>query len=120
MSLDGQPDSVRYASVRSEGEARVEFHASYGPTSAPYEAGLGTLEHWLTERYCLYARAANGTLYRTEVHHHPWPLQRAEVEITQNDLLAPHGLSVYGPPPVLHFARRLDVVVWSPEAVACT
>jgi hypothetical protein len=33
--------------------------------------------------------------------------------IERNDLLRPHGLKVSGPPPLLHFGRRLDVVVWS-------
>ena len=35
----------------------AEFAGEYGPASPPYGAKPGTLEHWLTERYCLYARA---------------------------------------------------------------
>ena len=117
MSLTGTPDRIEYASERAEGSEPVEFRAAYGPTSKPYEATVGTLEHWLTERYCLYARSPRGTLYRAEVHHHPWPLQRAEATIERNQLLEPHGLQVEGPPALLHFARRIDVVVWSPEVV---
>lgn len=117
MSVRGLPERTRYRSFRLSGPRGVEFVASYGPSSEPYEAAPGSLEHWLTERYCLYARSPRGQLFRAEVHHHPWPLQRAEAEIERNDLLAPHGIRVTGPPALLHFSRKLDVVVWSPVAV---
>jgi uncharacterized protein YqjF (DUF2071 family) len=97
------------------GQAR--FEARYWPTSVVYAAAPGTLEHWLTERYCLYARSADGTVYRTEVHHQQWPLQQAEAEVTDNTISAAGGLPVSGPPALLHFARRLDVVVWPPERI---
>jgi uncharacterized protein YqjF (DUF2071 family) len=93
----------------------VHFEARYGPNSPPYLAKPGTLEHWLTERYCLYAMSTHGALSRTDVHHHPWPLQDAHATITRDDMLSPLGLSVTGQP-LLHYSRRLDVVVWSPGA----
>jgi uncharacterized protein YqjF (DUF2071 family) len=69
----------------------------------------------LTERYCLYAQSPDGQLFRAEVHHQPWPLQRVEAEIRQNDLLAPHGVAISGPPELVHFSRQIDVVIWRPE-----
>ena len=93
------------------------FSAHYRPTSPVYAAAPGTLEHFLTERYCLYAQSAGGSLWRTEVHHWPWPLQRAEATIGDNTISAAGGLPVSGPPPLLHFARRIDVAVWSPQRV---
>ena len=98
-------------------EGAAVFSARYGPTSEVYAAAPGTLEHWLTERYCLYAQRANGAIFRTHVHHWPWPLQRAEAEITANTISAAGGLPVSGPPALLHFARRLDVIVWKPGRV---
>jgi len=118
ISLSSASERVEYLSRRAGGAEPVEFRASYSPSSAPYEAAPGTLEHFLTERYCLYAQSASGTLYRSEIHHHPWPLQRAEAEIERNDLLRPHGLSVAGPPPLLHYAKKIDVVVWAPELLS--
>ena len=103
-------DVVRYTSRRKENQPVLE--ASYRPTSAPYESEPGTLEHWLTERYCLYARSPDGAIWRSDVHHVPWPLQAAEAEISQNTYLSSHGLSVVGRPRHLHFARRIDVVIW--------
>jgi hypothetical protein len=48
----------------------------------------------------------------------PWPLQHAEAVLHENDLFRPHGLEVQGEPALLHFSRRLDVVLWSPERIA--
>lgn len=105
----------RHATVYSSSRPGACFEASYMPVSSVYEAKRGSLEHWLTERYCLYAQSANGALYRNEVHHVPWPLQKAEARMDINTMLAMHGFDVHGPPALLHFAQRLDVVVWRGE-----
>lgn len=91
---------------------------TYGPVSPPYQSRPGTLEHWLTERYCLYAKAPDGSLWRNDVHHAPWPLQAARADIRQNSYLSVHGLDIVGPPTHLHFARSIDVVVWKGTRVA--
>jgi uncharacterized protein YqjF (DUF2071 family) len=104
--------------VYSSSRPGAGFEGSYSPISSVYEAKRGSIEHWLTERYCLYAQAPNGTLYRNEVHHVPWPLQKAEARIDVNAMFATHGLDIVEPPALLHFARRLDVVVWPGERVA--
>lgn len=114
MSLVEHAGAIRYRSRR----AGAEFAARYRPTSGVYRAARGTLEHWLTERYCLYALARDGSLWRNDVHHPAWPLQSVDVELLQNGMLAPHGLEVDGAPALVHFARRLDVVVWDAERVA--
>lgn len=89
------------------GEGRPSLAAHYRPATTPvYAATPGTLEHWLTERYSLYAVTPDGALFRTEVHHHPWPLQQATAEFTANTISAAGGLPVSGPPALLHFARR--------------
>ena len=116
-TTDDGPQTTASATVGRGLSSAVSFAARYRPTSPVYAAAPGTLEHWLTERYCLYAQAPDGTLTRTEVHHWPWPLQRAAAEITANTLPAAGGLPVDGPPMHLHFARRIDVVVWGPKRV---
>ena len=111
MSFQRKGDDITYQSDRVVGDAR--FAGSYGPTSPVYRSQPGTLDHWLTERYCLFAQDRRGQLIRNDVHHEPWPLQNARAEIATNTMLSPVGLSVDGPPPQLHFAERIDVVVWS-------
>ncbi len=92
--------------------APAQFEVRYRPVSAARAAQPGTLEYFLTERYCLYAHAPDGSLYRAEVHHKPWPLQQAEAEIMTNTIPAADGLPLAGPPALLHFARRIDVALW--------
>lgn len=106
---------VSYDAARLEGDAVVRFRARYWPISSPYEAKPGTLEHFLTERYCLYSQAPDGALYRGDVHHQPWPLQHAAAAIEVNDVAGPQGITLTGEPALLHFAKRIDVVVWAVE-----
>ena len=118
MHLAGSSERIDYESVRLSKPRGVAFRARYGPTGEPYSASPNSLEHFLTERYCLYARSPRGEILRAEVHHHPWSLQPAEAEIETNELLRPHGLSASGPPALLYFSRHLDVVVWPLTRVA--
>jgi uncharacterized protein YqjF (DUF2071 family) len=76
---------------------RGTFAAEYGPAGPPREPQPGTLEHWLTERYCFYT-VRGGNAWRTEVHHPPWQLQPAESNLDA---------------PIQHFSRAQDVVAWN-------
>jgi uncharacterized protein YqjF (DUF2071 family) len=104
---------IDYISRRASGSAT--FEARFEPVSGPYTTTPCTLEQWLTERYCLFAESPDRRIFRTDVHHRPWPLQQARADITRNTMLEAQGLPVGEGVPVLHFSRRLDVIVWSPE-----
>jgi hypothetical protein len=56
-------------------------------------------------------------LLRAEIHHAPWSLQTATAEIAESTIGDAQGIALPGPPPLLHFSRRLDVVVWPIERV---
>jgi uncharacterized protein YqjF (DUF2071 family) len=114
MSLSQEKDGIHYRS-RREG---ADFQATYRPTSEPRLTRPGSLEHWLTERYCLYAAAPDGSLWRNDVHHRPWPLQSAAADVERNTFADLHRMPIREPPVLLHFARRLDVVVWNAQRVA--
>jgi uncharacterized protein len=114
MSLIEDDSGVRYTSRRKG----ALFSATYRPTSDVYYSRKGSLEHWLTERYCLYALAPGGSVWRNEVHHAPWPLQAAQATLAHNTMLDFHGFPMTEPPALLHFARRVDVVVWKGERLA--
>ena len=86
------------------------FTARYRPAGDGFTAEPGTLEHFLTERYCVYT-ADGGRLYRAELHHQPWQLQPAEATIA-SATLAP--LALEGEPIAL-FAATQDVLVWPLE-----
>ena len=114
MSVTATADGFRYSSSRPG----AEYAGVYAPTSSPYLAKPGSLEHWLTERYCLYAETPDGTLLRNEVHHRQWPLQAARATFERNTMLDVHGVHVDEAPPLLHFAKRLDVIVWDADPIA--
>ncbi len=109
-------DGIQFSARREDGGP--VFEASYRPTSAVYESEPGTLEHWLTERYCLYAQAPDGSIWRNDVHHAPWPLQAAEAKILQNSYLPMAGRNLADSPAHLLFAKRIDVIVWNATRVA--
>ena len=52
------------------------------------------------------------SVFRAEIHHVPWPLQDAEAEIEVNTMAAAGGISLPDVRPLLHFSRKLDVLVW--------
>ena len=107
----------RYRAERFGALETIRLDADYAPAGPPSESAAGSLEAFLTERYCLYTLDSAGALLRCEVHHKPWPLQPATGSIDAAGLVAPHGLSLPSVPPLLHFARGVDVVVWSPRRV---
>lgn len=113
MALQQRGDWIHYRSRRiHRGASPAEFVGRYRPIGEVLPARPGTLEQWLTERYSLYTSDQQGRLYIGEIHHIPWPLQNAEAEIDLNSMAAASGISLPDQPPLLHFARRLDVAVW--------
>ena len=105
---------IHYTSYRTHGGATpAEFEGRYRPVGAAYASQPGTLEAWLTERYCLYTLGRRGEIYRGEIHHQRWPLQPAEAEIQANTMALACGLRLPDVAPVLHFARSLKTWEWS-------
>jgi uncharacterized protein YqjF (DUF2071 family) len=105
MSAGRRGDWVDYRSARAD----ARFDASFRPTGAEAAPRAGTLEHFLTERYCLYT-VHEGGVHRADIHHPPWPLQGAEAEFELNTI-PPDGLEVRGEP-LLHYSTRQDTLVW--------
>src|SRR5260370_328910 len=89
----------------------------YRPLGEVFRPQHGTLEYFLTERYCLYTTNWRGQIIRGEIHHAPWPLQRAEAEFAGNSMSASLGIAL-ALRPFLHFARRQNVLVWPPSKIA--
>jgi uncharacterized protein len=98
-------DSFEASRIGADG---VAFSARYRPDGPIRTAQAGSLEDFLIERYCLYADDGRA---RADVHHAPWPLQRAEGEV---ELQSVSPVPLEGDP-ILHYSGRLDVVIWSLE-----
>jgi uncharacterized protein len=115
MDCHREGDTLAYASQRHPGNPRpAAFKARYRPSGPVYQSTPGSLEHWLTARYCLYAANRQGQTWRGEIDHAPWPLQPAEAELSVNTMTARLGRR-FQAAPLLHFAQRLDVVAWALE-----
>jgi uncharacterized protein YqjF (DUF2071 family) len=112
IAMTPNGDSIHYGSRRTSDDARAELDITYRPTGPTFEALRGTLEYFLTERYCLYTMDEEFKAYRLEIHHPPWPLQVAEADIGVNTMADVAGLRLPARQPLLHFARRQDMVAW--------
>jgi len=100
---------IHYTSDR-KGMA-AEFRGRYRSVTPVRQSRKDSLEHFLTERYCLYT-VVGGRVHRCDIHHLPWPLQKAEAQIETNTMAYASGILFPSSDPLLHFAQRLDVLIW--------
>ena len=108
----GRNREIHYRSERLFSPRKATFHARYRGLG---QLAQGPVEQFLTARYSLYTRTRSGGLLRGDIHHLPWPLERAEAEFERNDLPAAHGFTLPNRPPLLHYSRELLVYVWTLE-----
>lgn len=119
MSCVHVGESIYYESRRiHRGVPAAAFSGQYHPVSDVFSPTGGSFEYWLTERYCLYTADAQQRLYRGEIDHPPWSLQVGEATIRENTMTLPIDIQLADTLPLLHFARRQDVHVWSLERVS--
>jgi uncharacterized protein YqjF (DUF2071 family) len=116
MSLEQRSErEFSFYSRRRFANRPVLFKARYrglGPSHKLAKSRVGTLEHFFSERHCLFSQDGQGHATRSNLHHVPWPLEEAEAEIEHNDLAAAIGIRLPDQEPVLHYARRLVVYIW--------
>lgn len=95
MAVERDGDgSTRYRSQRhwaGEGPAGLDVRYEVGEAIGP--AAEGTFEHFLAERYYLYALTASDVLLRGQVHHTPYPLRRARVLDMTESIVSAAGLA---------------------------
>ena len=118
MEVEKDDHGVRYTSTRTHrGTLGATFTGGYRPCGPVTPAVVDSLEYWLTERYCLYTTDRRCWVWRGNIHHARWPLQPAEADIVCNTMANQLRLRLPPRAPLLHFAKRLDVVAWPLEAV---
>lgn len=101
-------DAERDKSAENED---AQFRGKYRPIAPVQLRKPGNLEHWLSERYCLYSVIGN-SVYRAEIHHQQWSLQDAEAEISVNTMAEAAGVQLPRIQPLTHYSKRLQVLVW--------
>jgi uncharacterized protein len=119
MSVESRDGWIVYQSRRTDPAGTpARFSGRYRPAGPVHAPVPGTLEHFLTERYCLYTTDRQGTPCRLEIHHAQWPLQPAELEIAENTMAEAAGVRPPAEAPLLHFAGRQDIVGWPLQRIA--
>ena len=112
MSASAAGDRISYSTERiSDDGPPAALEIDYSPTGPVQQAEPGTLDHFLTERYCLYTVDDEGTVLRGDIDHPPWPLQPAAADLRRNTMGDQIGVELAGEP-LLHFAALQDVVFW--------
>ena len=108
-------DEVHYRSIRRQQPRPAELQTRYRPIG-PVSQRKTDLEHFISERYCLYV-VRSGIVHRIQIHHLPWPLQPAEAEFEVNSMAAAHGIGLPPEQPTLQFSKFLEVYIFAPERI---
>jgi uncharacterized protein YqjF (DUF2071 family) len=112
MKLEESGKTIVYSSSRTEHDAPgAEFDATWKIGERLPYSHPGSLEFFLTERYCLYS-ARKQKLYRCRIFHQPWPLQKAELSTLNSTMIESHGLPTPTDAPLLHYAEEISVDIW--------
>ena len=117
-----------HASMRATQDAGVIAYESMRRGDGPFmrarwrvgpaigASRVGTLEHFLLERYVLFSLGRSGRVRRGQVHHVPYPAQHATLESLEQTLVSAAGLPLdpTTPPETVHYAEGVDVEVFGP------
>ena len=117
---DGALPEIAFDSKRTDrrGQLPANAHVRYQPAEGLVQASPpGSLEHFLVERYILYAQDESHTLHRARVHHQPYPVQRAELLGLEETLVWAAGIRRPDSVPMRHYAREVNVKVYGLEKV---
>ena len=112
MDLEQSENQIVYRSTRIDRRgAPASFQGAWEigkplPPSQP-----GSIEFFLTERYCLYA-AHRERIYRSRIWHQPWPLQSAKLVSYKSTMVSGLGLPEPEDEPLLHYAESISVDIW--------
>jgi uncharacterized protein YqjF (DUF2071 family) len=118
MAVTRGPHGIHYLSRRTDRRGQpADFSARYRAGGKGARAQPGTLEYFLTERYCLYAVSPSARAYRLDIHHKPWLLQPAEAQLDAAMLLTASNLPAPSGEPLLHFSAAQEMIGWLPERV---
>jgi uncharacterized protein YqjF (DUF2071 family) len=113
LSLTQTDQTIEYSSIRTE-KPSAAFRAKWHIGHSLPTAEAGSLEFFLTERYCLFSEN-KGRIYRSRIYHDPWQLMTATVESDESTMISSLGLPEPTGEPLLHYAEAIHVDIWSLE-----
>jgi uncharacterized protein YqjF (DUF2071 family) len=115
MSLVERDGWIEYSSQRRDPRGNAaQLEVRYQPEGVPFRATPGSLESFLTDRFRLFT-ARDRVAQCAEIHHGPWPLQRARADFGTNTMAIAAGIELEPIAPHLLYSREIAVVAWSPS-----
>ena len=112
MSLHQTGNTVQYTSKRNDHRgAPATLQTSWTIGTALPPATPESLDFFLTGRYCLYSENES-KLYRSRIHHQPWPLQSATLNSFNSTMIEAQGLPAPKGHPLLHYCEEISVAIW--------
>lgn len=109
---DPATNTIRYRSSRRIGPRGVGLDVSWKVGAPLGTAVPGSLEHFLIERYVLFA-ARRDRLLRARVSHRPYPIEQVSIGSLQESLFAAAGLPPLPSEPALaHHSPGVDVEIF--------
>lgn len=114
------PATIVYAGVRCwPGPLPASYTIRATPDGKSRLAAHGTLEHFLIERYILYA-IGNRQLFQGQVFHSPYPIQSVILHSFDENLLANWHIDRPDAPPLTHFAKGVDVELFPIQPITAS
>ncbi|HEY6230203.1 MAG TPA: DUF2071 domain-containing protein [Pyrinomonadaceae bacterium] len=110
IELTADAGAVDYSLSRND-DPPAEFSASWQTGKPLPRSEPGSLEFFLTERYCLFSEH-NHNIYQARIHHRPWPLRSAELISLESTMIESHGLPTPKEDPHLHYCEEQSVDIW--------
>ncbi|KAF0815777.1 hypothetical protein KIS4809_5418 [Bacillus sp. ZZV12-4809] len=112
MQVDQEEGIIKYESMRkSAHQQRGQFKAHSKPESSPFNSQPGSLDEWLTERYCLWVTKSE-KVYRGDIHHTKWQLHKVSVSIHENTMTSFLPDKYLKGEPVLHYSPQKHAYFW--------
>ncbi|USK52157.1 DUF2071 domain-containing protein [Bacillus sp. CMF12] len=103
---------INYESRRTHSHSESgQFKADYKPISSPFNSKPGTLDEWLTERYCLWVTKGE-KVFRGDIHHTKWQLHEASCTIHQNTLASFLPRKYFKGEPIVHYSPEKHAYFW--------
>lgn len=110
MLVRKEGERIDYATERRKDGARAVVSWTPGRVLGP--SAVGTVEHFLLERYVLYAER-RGRLVRGRVHHAPYVARAVEVHRVEETLAEASGVpGLRGEPAFVHACDGVEVEVF--------
>ncbi|MCM3708658.1 MULTISPECIES: YqjF family protein [Cytobacillus] len=112
MQMHRSAGIINYESRRKNDNKELgQFKAQYKPESRPLNSEKGSLDEWLTERYCLWVTKGDH-VFRGDIHHTKWQLHNVSCSIYENTMAAFLPGEHLMEEPILHYSPQKHAYFW--------